>query len=291
MRPFILALAALSTPALAAQDSLPLQPVSPWNLDYAQEECRLIRTFGSGDDQFVLRIARGGTIGTVDMVLAGKGLPRLASRVGVKLTLAPQATGAEANGYSMSVPGRPERFLRWFDTSLRFLDQAAPVQTIGIEAGDKFAVSLNATQFAAAMTALQTCYVDLLKGWGVDDASIERIVAVRSPDGRSLNEVTAQRVGRPMPKGNMASWVTANDYPTEALRQELGGVVIVVLALDPAGTPEKCHVAVSSKVPVLDAQTCAVLMRRARYQPVNDASGNPLRAVTVERVRWLIPTD
>lgn len=281
----------VSAPAIAQPLALPLQPIGPWKLDYAQEECRLVRTFGSGEDQLVLRIARGGAIGSVDMVLAGKGLPKLASRIEVKLTLSPQARTATGSGYSMSVPGRPERFLRWFDTSIALLDQAASAQTLQIAATDKFAVSLNVTQFGAAMAALQTCYIDLLKGWGVDDASIERIVAVRSPDSRSLNEVTAQRAGRPSPKGDMANWVTTNDYPTEALRQELGGTVIVVLALDQAGVPERCNVAVSSKVPVLDAQTCAVLMRRARYQPVKDGSGNPAKAATVERVRWLIPTD
>lgn len=291
MRLVVLALAALSGPALAIPATQPLQPTSAWNLDYAQEECRLSRSFGSGDDQLVLRIARGGSIGAVDMVLAGKGLPRLPSRIGVKVSMPPKDTVATASAYSMPLPGPLERFLRWNDTSLALLDVGASAGLLRIDAGDKFTVLLNATQFSAAMTALQTCYVDLLKGWGVDDASIERIITVRSPDSRSLNEVTAQRVDRPVPKGNVASWVTPDDYPTEALRQELSGVVIVVLGLDPSGRPEKCHVAVSSKVPVLDEQTCAVLMRRARYQPVSDAFGSPTRTATVERVRWLIPTD
>lgn len=280
----------LATSALA-QTPDSLQPVGPWKVDYAQEECRLTRTFGTGDKQLLLRIARGGTVGSADMVLAGKGLPKLPSRIGVKLTLTPQSQSASSSGYSMSVPGRPERFLRWYDTSLVLLDQAVSTQTLHVEAGEKWAVSLNASQFSAAMTALQTCYADLLKGWGVDDASIQRLIAIRLPNSKSLNEVTAGRAGRPKPKGNMASWVTTDDYPTEALQRELGGTVIVVLTMDSTGVPEKCNVAVSSKVPALDAQTCAVLVRRARYQPVTDEAGNHVSASTVERVRWIVPTD
>lgn len=289
MRLVALALAALSGPALATPAASPLQPTSAWNIDYAQEECRLSRSFGLGDDQLVLRIAQGGTVGTVDMVLAGKGLPRLPSRLSVKLAPAPNDREATVSAYSMLVPGQSERFLRLFNTRLALLDEAAKAGMVQIEAGDKFAVSLNATQLGAAMRALQTCYVDLLKGWGVDDASINRIIAVRSPDAKSPNEVIAQRVDGPISKGNTASWVTPNDYPTEALRKEQGGLVIVVLGLNAAGMPEKCHVAVSSKVPVLDEQTCAVLMRRARYQTVSDASGNPIKTTTVESVHWLIP--
>lgn len=280
----------LASSALA-QTPATLQPIGPWKVDYAQEECRLTRTFGAGEEQLLLRIARGGTVGSADMVVAGRGLPKLPSRVGVKLTLSPQSQSASSSGYSMSVPGRTERFLRWYDTNLALLDQAASSQILHVEAGGKWAVSLNASQFSAAMAALQTCYTDLLKGWGVDDASIQRLVAIRLADGKSLNEVAARRAGRPSPKGNMASWVTTDDYPTEALQRELGGSVIVVLALDPTGTPEKCNVAVSSKVPILDAQTCATLMRRARYQPVTDGAGNRVSASTVERVRWIIPTD
>ena len=38
-----------------------------------------------------------------------------------------------------------------------------------------------------------------------------------------------------------------------------------------------------------DSQTCAVLQRRARYEPARDESGAKLRAPIYTRTRWVLP--
>ena len=47
----IVALVSLSPLLIGASEPLRLQPATPWGVDYAENSCRLVRTFGQGDDQ------------------------------------------------------------------------------------------------------------------------------------------------------------------------------------------------------------------------------------------------
>lgn len=289
-----LALLALVCSSFAQGQSVlraPLEPQGPWKVDYAPEECRLVRAFGPEGQATLLRIARGGNVGSFDVVLAGSEIPKLPQRVSVDLTLTPQGINASMKGYSLGVPGRPERFVRWFDTNLEVLDQAAADQVFKIRIDGRHAVDLHVTSFKPALAALETCYADLLRGWGLDDRSASRILATRSITAKLVNDVTARRFDLPNQKGDPGNWVTSADYPSEALRNELSGTVTVVLALDEEGRPDKCNIAVSSNVPALDSQTCTVLLRRAKYSPARDETGIAVRAATVMRVRWMIPSQ
>ncbi|MGH6787241.1 MAG: energy transducer TonB [Novosphingobium sp.] len=260
-------------------------------MDYGADECRLLRTFGTGQEAITLRLARGGNIGSFDMVIAGPGVPKLPLRVSVTVELEPQGAKQATKGYSLAVPGQTNRFVRWYDSDMGLLDKFGADQLVGISSGDSLAVRLELTQAKAALAALETCYIDLLKSWEIGDADIARWLVMRGAIADKDTEVLAQRVGAPQRKGNPGAWATTNDYPTEALLQELSGTVVALIRIDDAGLPASCHVVASSKVPVLDSQTCSVLMRRARYVPAHDEVGKAIGSILLERIRWVIPTN
>ena len=54
MRHAILALAALAAALPAQAEPVVLQPSSPWNVDFAEDKCRLSRLFGEGENQHYL---------------------------------------------------------------------------------------------------------------------------------------------------------------------------------------------------------------------------------------------
>lgn len=287
-------LALLAQPTLAEAANPPvLEPVGPWRVDYAPDECRLLRTFGTGADAVVLRIARGGAIGSFDMVIAGSSIPRLPQAVEVALRTEPQGQIQRTEGYSLAVPSGNARFIRWFDGNAALLDEFASTQQIEIAANHRsttrYSVKINLVQVKTALAALQTCYAGLLKSWGVDEASLARLIAARPLTDDKVTSVMAQRLDLPRPKGQPGRWATTDDYPTEALRQEISGSVVALLNLGETGKPDKCHVAVSSSHAILDQQTCALLLQRARFTPPIDQAGNAVRSITVERVRWMIP--
>lgn len=91
------------------------------------------------------------------------------------------------------------------------------------------------------------------------------------------------------PRGNPASWVTTDDYPSRALREEREGVTAVAFEITADGRVENCRVTSSSGSSDLDEATCRNLTRRARYKPAQSADGSPMTSTDTRRVRWQMP--
>ena len=93
------------------------------------------------------------------------------------------------------------------------------------------------------------------------------------------------------PLGNTAGWVSTNDYPTIGLRQEHEGSTHYRLGIDVAGKVTNCTVTTSSGFADLDAATCAVLTRRARFVPATDETGARTSGSFSGTVTWRLPQD
>lgn len=91
------------------------------------------------------------------------------------------------------------------------------------------------------------------------------------------------------PYTNPGNWVTSNDYPTRALREERSGTTSFRLTVGPDGRPVACDITDSSGSADLDSTACALLMRRSRFSPALDAEGNPTVGTWASRFRWTIP--
>lgn len=93
-------------------------------------------------------------------------------------------------------------------------------------------------------------------------------------------------------RGNAATWVTTEDYPSRALREEREGVTAVAWDVDATGKVVNCRVTASSGSPDLDDAACKNITRRGRYKPAQDASGSPIGDTGfTRRVRWQIPKE
>lgn len=67
-----------------------LQPSSEWNLDYAEDRCRLVRIFGEGDDETAFYIEQYAPSETFFMVAAGQPF-KLVKRNKIELQFGPAA--------------------------------------------------------------------------------------------------------------------------------------------------------------------------------------------------------
>ena len=93
------------------------------------------------------------------------------------------------------------------------------------------------------------------------------------------------------PKGQTANWVTTNDYPTRALRQEQAGTARYRLAIAANGTVSGCTITASSGHGELDQATCDKLIRRAQFEPATDESGARVAGSFAGAVTWQLPQD
>lgn len=104
-----------------------------------------------------------------------------------------------------------------------------------------------------------------------------------------LSEVLKTNPRGAIPFTNPGSWVSTNDYPSLALREERGGISGFTLAVSADGKVSSCSITAPSGSTDLDEATCANISRRARFYPATDIKGRPIAAAYTNRVTWRIP--
>lgn len=90
-------------------------------------------------------------------------------------------------------------------------------------------------------------------------------------------------------KGRPGEWVTTDDYPARALREERQGTTGFRLTIGPDGSVTSCTVTSSSGSSDLDETACRLLPRRARFKPATGTDGQPMADTYSSRIVWRIP--
>jgi protein TonB len=91
------------------------------------------------------------------------------------------------------------------------------------------------------------------------------------------------------PRGNPGGWITDADYRTIWINRGLEGTARFTLAIDASGRVSDCTITGSTGHAQLDAATCELLSRRARFEPARDANGEKVAGRFSSSVRWTIP--
>ena len=90
--------------------------------------------------------------------------------------------------------------------------------------------------------------------------------------------------------GPVSTLFSADDYPKEAKRHGWQGTVVADLAVSAEGQVTACNIVQTSGYAVLDAKTCNLLRKRARFIPAKDAKGQPTADVLrTPAIMWRLP--
>ncbi len=76
------------------------------------------------------------------------------------------------------------------------------------------------------------------------------------------------------------------DYPPEAYKKKISGIVGFKLVVNTFGRVVECMIVESSGSPLLDETTCSVLRRRARFIPAYDGTGTKVPGQYSNKVNW-----
>lgn len=93
------------------------------------------------------------------------------------------------------------------------------------------------------------------------------------------------------PAKNWKNWITTEDYPPGAIRENVQGLVVISVTIGIDGHVRSCLVTQSSGSRLLDDATCRLYTLRARFTPARDADGNPTTAQRTIHYRWQIPNE
>jgi protein TonB len=91
------------------------------------------------------------------------------------------------------------------------------------------------------------------------------------------------------PRGNPGDWVTVNDYRSSWINRGMTGTARFRLQVGADGRVASCSITVSSGHPELDAATCALVSKRAKFDPAKDETGARVPGSYSNAVRWELP--
>lgn len=225
-----------------------------------------------GDNCFMVDSFEGGWMFGLSLTSERKSGAILAGPVPFALDSQPDITWTTSDGTSFSgqaivrpLDGGGKRILTLAPGE--FMTKMETSTSVRINGPEGELVGLNLTEMPAGIAELRRCMTELIK----------------------LDTGTGQPATvKPVAK-NLASVVTADDYPAAARRSEASGRTSVALTISAHGLVSDCSVTASSGNVDLDAATCRLMQRRARFTPATDAAGKATGARYETSVVWQIP--
>lgn len=252
----------------AASPPMPLKPSGPWIVDYAGSMCVLQRKFGSGDETVYLGFRPGLFSEHMRMVVMRQGTDR-----GTHLGIGEMSFDG---GPPMKIPytegwvEKQHARVALIDLSVSDLAPLNQAKQFRIQVGNADII-LAPDRVEAAMKALDPCQKDLLVSWGMDKATIDSITTFAEP------------------KGGIVSYFSSNDYPMSAIRNDQQGTAGVRYWVSKEGKVRDCMVVESSGSAILNAQTCAIITKRAKFLPAMTKDGAAVESIGFSRIRWELP--
>ncbi len=286
MRRTLLALAALSAAVPAHAAPVVLTPSSPWNVDYADEKCRLVRTFGEGEDRHLLAFQQYWPARKFGMTVAGSGFDGFVSgaRTDLRLFEGHEPIRSEPFAGKVETFGDAVIYSNLaFKQSEEATDQSAatgavPLIDTAFAGQVRFLefrqrskqVRLETGSMDAAFEVLNQCTMDLLRQWGLDP---EQHRTARSGPEWLNRDALVRRI-------------VAN-YPREASAQGEQGIMQMRVIVAADGSVESCTMLKATNTTQLESPACEV-MQRAKFEPARDAAGQPFRSFYATVITYVI---
>ena len=265
----VVAASLLASSASAAEPLQEWQPAGKWEVNFADQQCLAFRPFKRGDDTVQI------TLEAIPTDLTGLGL----------YLIVPAATSSRWNNASVQVGGqltqrREVNIFSLGDDKLRaFTSSFTNSEVARLEAGEPLSAGSKGRLLQATLAALptvrkhlQTCVSDLLTTWGFPVEQQQKIATFPEPQG-----------------GHITRLFGPADYPSAAIRKNIDGRVRALVRVSADGQGQECRTILSSRSPELDSRTCEILMRRGRFTPGKDKTGQPMEAPFVGTINWVMP--
>ena len=268
-----------SSPAFADQETIVLAPSSPWQLDYAEERCRLARLFGEEENKTIFWIDQTGPSSTFSWLVAGGALDQLGSTRNLDAAFGPGfapfevssthrsgderrvfeldsfGKAVDGSGYKRGVEADGAR------THALSLDDGKNIEFVEFHRKDRV-VRLQTGDLSKGFEALNKCAADLFAFWGVEPDIQSHVAQIAKP----LNmQKVAQRVQR--------------HYPRKAESRGEDAILTLKLLIDEEGSVEKCITIKKTKAENFDEYACEVFVEYARYEPARNEAGEAVKSL------------
>lgn len=294
-------LACISTQAQTAAP-VHLAPSGPWIVNYAEDSCRLIRSFGEGKQLTKLELESPAP-GATDMLVIGEPVRTLNDKVPARFLPVqskpmlgePNETAdkhepgvlwstvrllpddfidilkkrAKERGLREGVRPPANTLAELADVKTRRQAFATQISEIEIDARSNSPVILDTGSLGGPITVFDKCSRDSLRDWGVDPDVEDKIV-------------------RPLWALKPWLWIRPADYPDYLARAGQESVVKVRVLVDAAGRVTKCTSLSHFKEAEFNKITCDGIMARARFEPAELEDGTKVPSYYIQTFHFRI---
>jgi TonB family protein len=294
----VITCAALAPLLAGATEPVRLKSSSPWVLDYAENSCRLIRTFGEGDAKTTL-VFESDAPGDMDMLVIGKNLESFREQIPAWFLPIPSKPfdGRSAVSTEKKLPAvlwphvhlLPESIEARLEEKAKAVGLRPRVRPPALDPAEQAAIRAEQQDFASKSTQLEIlprrnrpviletgslgapmklftkCLRDSLRDWGVD------------PD-------LEDRIARPVWAPDPAEWFSSSDYPPAMMMRGEQSEVSVRLLVDASGRVTKCTSLSHFKAPEFNRIVCDKMTKRGRFEPAELADGTKVPSYYTNRV-------
>ena len=286
----VFSLTANSAPGWAKDGPVVLEPIGAWTLDMADNNCRMIRAFGSEERKTLLLLEQWDPTEQLTWMVTGDATKGYGKRRKAHYSFGSGGDEGDIDLIGMTFEGhgpaigthstivakqsRPEGEDRDFSIEPRGLPEldsgAAEGITyldIGIRAPDDFRLNLGSMK--APMSAMNMCMANLVEHWGFDGEQQRSVV--QPPLAKNMKNVVSE---------------ITRSYPSKALGRGAQANFHIRVSVGADGTVEDCVLLNQTVAKDFDQtrDPCYVFTQKAEFAPATDTNGQPVPSFYATRI-------
>jgi hypothetical protein len=240
--------------------------IDNWSLEPSPERCVISRRYGSVESPMTLAFKAPPIGDAVQIVIIRSGRLIRLKQHNVILTMGTTVAKTTAFSYPLEAGGRRVAHL----INLPGADFAAlrRASDIDVKVTSSVNRSFSLGPMVNAWTQLDGCLEKLRQTWNLTDTQ------------------KAGLASAPQPIVPLHMLFSSRDYPNGALWGGRSGKAGVVLLVDETGAVKDCTLTQTSGNPLLDIQTCRVILARAKFAPATDLHGKPVKGAIEQQILW-----
>lgn len=285
-----------AAPAAAEDaDTIVMQPASSWQLDMADNKCRIARLFGEGEQKTIFYLEQWDPSRAAAWSVAGPSVKKFRPRRDTRFEFGPGGDEREfefidANlgdygnsiTYTSTIVADPNQAAEDYEQDYTVdprgvpaLDSEGASSITGLTLSQKGRDDLffELGSMKAPLKAMNFCMEDLMQHWGFD---VEQQKSVQYPPDFKNQERVAERVMR--------------HYPNDALRNGGQADFHLRLTIDAEGSVESCVLINQTLAEDFDMRRhpCTAFEEFAEFEPARTAAGDQVSSFYVSRIVYRI---
>lgn len=283
----------------AEKEPIVLQPASPWQLDMAEDKCRLARMFGPEGERTAFYLEQWNPSDRIDFGIAGPAVKRFRAERDTSFAFTPGGNAAEFQFDGASLADYGTLITGWttvvhddspdaadadqtepdivdytadpYGLPALKVDGAGAITRFELKQRGRRDVVLELGPMENAVLALNMCMANLVEHWGFD---LDQQKAIVSPPQIANLEAVVKRI--------------VSSYPSEAERIGAQADFHLRLTVDAGGEVAACKLVNQTLADDFDMRRhpCVAFEELAIFEPARLADGTAAPSYVTHRIRY-----